>query len=276
MLSEKIVKRTNLLNTFLCIGLDPDYNLLSNYNLENDVFTYNKAIIDSTNEYAIAFKPQFAHYAAISQEEGLLKTIRYIKNTYPDIPVLLDAKRGDIGSTAEQYAKESFVRYQVDAVTLNPYMGLETLEPFYSYNEKGCIVLIKTSNPGSKDFQDLELSNGQLLYQHIANRVVTKFGDTRTMFVVGATCDEELLELRKKFPSVTFLVPGVGHQGGKLDNVIKYGMTKNGTGLLINISRGITGLSEPGCNFDNYIDIVSRKAKEWSKNMGSLRERYHA
>ncbi|TFH93148.1 orotidine-5'-phosphate decarboxylase [Vibrio ouci] len=272
--NEKLSNRIQQQQSFLCIGLDPDKAILSDYGFRDDIFTYNKAIIDATHHYAAAYKPQFAHYAAIGQEEQLQQTIAYIKSEYPTIPVILDSKRGDIGSTASNYAIESYERYDVDAVTLNPYMGLETLAPYYDYQDRGCVVLVKTSNPGSKDFQDLLLASGEKLYQSIANAVLAKFDEAQSLFVVGATCLEELAQLRQAHPNTTFLVPGFGAQGGDLEGVILSGMTREGQGLLLNVSRGITlvnGIED----FASYLKQVKLNAKTWHDNMKHLREKYH-
>ncbi|EJL6549941.1 orotidine-5'-phosphate decarboxylase [Vibrio cholerae] len=270
----KLSNRIRNQKSFLCIGLDPDISLLSKYDLSNDVFSYNKTIIDATHQYASAFKPQFAHYAAIGHEEQLRKTIEYIKSEYPDIPVILDSKRGDIGSTASKYAQESYERFNVDAVTLNPYMGLETLAPFYEYEDRGCIVLVKTSNPGSHDFQDLLLKTGEKLYQSVARNVLETFSEDQTLFVVGATCPEELASLRQSHRNTPFLVPGFGAQGGDLESVIKLGMTTEGEGLLLNVSRGITEVKDID-DFGQYIEQVATNAKTWYDSMSSLRAKYH-
>ncbi|PCS23402.1 Orotidine 5'-phosphate decarboxylase [Candidatus Enterovibrio escicola] len=248
--------------------------LLSKYGFSDDIFTYNKSIIDATHHYATAFKPQFAHYAAVAKEDQLNETIEYIRSQYSSIPVILDSKRGDIGSTASKYAKESYERFNVDAVTLNPYMGLDTLIPYYDYKDRGCIILVKTSNPGSKDFQDLVLASGEKLYQFIAKAVLTSFGEEQTLFVVGATCSDELAGLREVHKQTTFLVPGLGAQGGDLDGVIKSGMTSNGEGLLLNVSRGITN-SASAEDFATYLKQVEINAKIWYESMKNLREKYY-
>ncbi|WP_172400974.1 orotidine-5'-phosphate decarboxylase [Vibrio sp. qd031] len=269
---KKLSARIETLGAFLCIGLDPDDAILDKYGYSDDVFGFNKQLIDATHQFATAYKPQFAHYAATGKEEQLARTIAYINSTYPDIPVILDSKRGDIGSTAQKYAQESFERYKVDAVTLNPYMGIETLKPYYEYTTKACITLIKTSNPGSNDFQELVVGDNRKLYQVIAEKVTSLYPQEQTCFVVGATNPDEIETLRRTHPNVTFLVPGLGVQGGDLESVIKGGMTADGKGLILNVSRGITQLSEIA-DFEVYLKSVSLKAREWYSDIKGCRQR---
>ena len=204
------------------------------------IFEFNKAIVDATRDLVCAYKPQFAHYAAHAAENQLEHTIDYIKSTCPNAIVILDSKRGDIGSTAEQYAHEAFERYDADAVTVNPYLGRDSVEPFLKHDDKGVIILCRTSNPGAKDFQDLDVGSGKKLFQHVAERVAKEWNTAdNCMLVVGATYPEELADIRARVGDLPFLVPGVGAQGGDVAKVMAAGKTKAGTGLVISSSRAI-------------------------------------
>lgn len=228
-------------NSMLCVGLDPDLHKLPECVKETykPFFEFNKAIIDATYDQVCAYKPQFAYYAAYKAEDQLHMTIDYIKKNYPDIPVILDVKRGDIGSTAEMYAKEAFDCYHADSVTVNPFMGTDCLKPFLDYNEKGVILLCRTSNPSSSEIQNL-IADGLPIYKHIAKLANDKWNYNRNvLLVVGATCPDELGEVRKICPEIPFLVPGVGAQGGDVKKVLENGLTANKDGLIINSSRGI-------------------------------------
>ena len=228
-------------NSLVCVGLDPDPARFPGelQNQTDQIFSFNKAIVDATYDLVCAFKPQFAHYASCAAEDQLEQTIRYIHDTYPDIPVVLDSKRGDIGSTAEHYAKEAFERYGADAVTVNPYLGQDSVQPFLDYADKGVIILCRTSNPGSAEFQNQDVG-GKNLYQHIATNVAGKWnGNGNCLLVVGATYPEELGEIRAIVGNMPILVPGVGAQGGDVASVVKHGCTTDGTGLIISSSRAI-------------------------------------
>ncbi|HQH27445.1 MAG TPA: orotidine-5'-phosphate decarboxylase [Oligoflexia bacterium] len=228
-------------NSLVCVGLDTDLKKIPVHLLsaERPIFEFNKAIVDATAEMVCAFKPQIAYYAARAAEDQLLATISYIHDKYPGIPVILDAKRGDIGATAELYAQEAFIRYGADAVTVNPYLGFDSVEPFLRYEDKGVVLLCRTSNPGAKDFQDLRVGT-QTLYQHIAMTVSEKWNSRgNAMLVVGATYPKELAEVREIAPDVPFLVPGVGAQGGDVEAAVSNGKDRAGTGMVINSSRGI-------------------------------------
>jgi orotidine-5'-phosphate decarboxylase len=228
--------------TLLCVGLDPEPERFpaSIRALSAPIFEFNRRIIDATAQYACCFKPQFAHYAALGAEDQLLATIRYIHERHPGLPVILDSKRGDIGSTAEKYAQESFVRYGADAVTVNPYLGYDSVEPYLKWHDRGVIILCRTSNAGARDFQDLQL-DGKRLYQHVAERVAQRWnGAGNCLLVVGATYPAELAEVRAIVGSqVPFLVPGIGAQGGDVEAAVRAGRTPDGRGLLVNSSRGI-------------------------------------
>jgi orotidine-5'-phosphate decarboxylase len=234
-------------DSLLCVGLDPEPERFpaSIRALPQAVFEFNRRIIDATADYACCFKPQFAHYAALGAEDQLLATIEYIQERHPHLPVILDAKRGDIGSTAEKYAQESFVRYGADAVTVNPYLGFDSVEPYLKWRERGVVILCRTSNPGARDFQDLEL-DGRRLYRHVAERVAQRWnGAGNCLLVVGATYPAELAEVRAVVgDTVPFLVPGIGAQGGDVQAAVRAGRTGDGRGLLINSSRGILYASQ--------------------------------
>lgn len=226
--------------TFLCVGLDPDLKKIPQEFLKKTqpIFEFNKTIIEATKNLVCAYKPQIAYYAACGAEAELTETIRYLHKL--NIPVILDSKRGDIGDTAEMYAQEAFVRYQADAITVNPYMGWETLTPFLKREGKGVIVLCKTSNPGSGDLQDLKVNGTQALYSVVAQKAQNEWQKNKNvMLVVGATHVEPLQAIRQIAPDVTFLVPGVGAQGGDLAAVLKSGLTKNKRGVIVNSSRAI-------------------------------------
>ncbi len=177
------------------------------------IFEFNRRIVDATAEYACCFKPQFAHYAALGAEDQLLATIRYIHEKHPGLPVILDSKRGDIGSTAAKYAQESFERYGADAVTVNPYLGFDSVEPYLKWKDRGVIILCRTSNPGARDFQDL-VAGGKHLYRHVAERVAQSWNaGGQCMLVIGATYPAELAEIRAAVGELPFLVPGRGCTG---------------------------------------------------------------
>jgi orotidine-5'-phosphate decarboxylase len=233
-------------HSLVCVGLDPEPEKLPAQlrELAQPVFEFNRRIVDATAEYACCFKPQFAHYAALGAEDQLLATIRYIHEHHPGIPVILDSKRGDIGSTAAKYAQESFARYGADAATVNPYLGFDSIEPYLKWQDRGVIILCRTSNPGARDFQDLE-SGGKRLYPHVAERVARDWnGADNCMLVIGATYPQELAEIRAAVGTLPFLVPGVGAQGGDVAAAVKAGRTEDGFGLVLNSSRGILYASD--------------------------------
>ncbi len=228
-------------NSLLCVGLDPVMERLPPLcRHEKEPFlSFNRALIAATADLVCAYKPQIAHYAACGAEAELLATIRYIKENYPDIPVILDAKRGDIGSTAEKYALEAFERYQADAVTVNPYLGGDSLEPFLRYAEKGVVILCRTSNPGGADLQGL-MVEGEALYLKLARLAAGVWNKNgNILLVVGATWPEELARVREIVGNIPLLVPGVGAQGGDVAAVLDAGLDQRGLGLVINSSRGI-------------------------------------
>ena len=228
-------------NSLLCVGLDPEIERFPRaIGAEaSPIFHFNKAIVDATADLVCAYKPQFAHYAAYEAEDQLERTIEYIHRTYPGLPVILDAKRGDIGNTAERYAIEAFERYAADALTVNPYLGTDALEPFLRRADKGVIVLCRTSNPSAGDLQDLE-TGGRRLYQVVAELAVARW-NTRgnCLLLMGATYPRELAEVRALVGGMPLLVPGVGAQQGDVAQVVQNGQTPQGTGLIISSSRAI-------------------------------------
>lgn len=256
---EKINKAWDIKNSLVCVGLDPDIKKLP-ASLKGEkfpVFEFNKAIVDATSEFTCCYKPQFAYYAGCGVENELKMTIAYINEKYPEIPVILDSKRGDIGSTAEMYAKEAFDIYAADAVTVNPYMGTDTLKPFLDRKERGTVILCRTSNPSSCEIQELK-HDGLEIYKHVANYAMAKWNyNSNLMLVVGATFPEELGQIRKICGNIPFLVPGVGAQGGDVRKVIENGKTPDGKGLVINSSRGIIYAS----GGDDFASAAGKAAK---------------
>ncbi len=250
-------------NSMLCVGLDPDLNKIPSHlrQRKTPLFDFNQAIVDATADLVCAFKPQIAYYAAIGAEYELEKTIQYIHASYPEIPVILDAKRNDIGTTASMYAREAFDRYQADAVTVNPYMGGDTLGPFLAYKDKGVIVLCRTSNPGALDLQDLE-SNGKKLYQIVAMKAANEWNlHSNLLLVVGATYPKELGEIRALIGDMPLLVPGIGAQGGNVEATVTSGKDSQGGGMIINSSRAIIHAG----NGENFAQDA-RKAAVWQRD----------
>jgi orotidine-5'-phosphate decarboxylase len=233
-------------NSLLCVGLDPEVARLPKHIAKHKVplFLFNREIIDATAQWVCAFKPQAAYYSAIGAEKQLEKTIHYIKSEHPNIPVILDAKRGDIGATARMYAIEAFERYQADAVTVNPYMGGDTIKPFLEYRDRGVIVLCRTSNPGSGELQQLQ-SAGRFIYEHVANLAYSEWNQNNNIgLVVGATYPEVIANVRKIVGEMPLLIPGIGAQGGEIDSVVKNGLSAAGAGLVVNVSRSIIFASQ--------------------------------
>ena len=230
-------------DSLVCVGLDPEIERFPEHIAAHasPIFQFNKAIVDATADLVCAYKPQFAHYAAYEAEDQLQRTIEYIHETYPDVPVILDSKRGDVGNTAERYANEAFERYGADAVTVNPYLGGDSLEPFLKHADRGVIILCRTSNPGARDLQDLTVNAaGRRLY-HVVADLAARQWNTRgnCLLVVGATYPQELAEVRRIVGDMPLLVPGVGAQGGDVAAAVRSGQTAAGTGLIISSSRAI-------------------------------------
>jgi orotidine-5'-phosphate decarboxylase len=230
---------------FVCVGLDPDYSLLPKAvkkpdSLEESILLFNLAIIDATSDLVCAYKPNTAFYEAYGPEGwmALKKTCDYLKSTFPNIPIILDAKRGDIESTNSGYAKMAFEFLEADAITIHPYLGQKAMQPFLDYQHKGIFILAKTSNNGSGEFQDLTVK-GQKLYQYVAEQVKEKWNTNQNCgLVVGAPYPDELAEVREMVGDMPILIPGVGKQGGNISATVKAGKSKNG-GMIINSSRGI-------------------------------------
>jgi orotidine-5'-phosphate decarboxylase len=250
-------------NSLLCVGLDPDSTKLPAHlrGAPNPVFEFNRAIIDATHDLVCAYKPQIAYFAAQSAEDQLLMTMEYIRSQYSHIPIILDSKRGDIGSTAEQYALEAFTRYKADAVTINPYMGTDAVTPFTSYADKGVVILCRTSNTGAQDFQDLQI-NGRPLYVHVATKVAKEWNTHgNCLLVVGATWPEQMQQIRKVVGDMPFLVPGIGAQGGDVKAMVTAGKTADGTGLIVNSSRAVLYASA-GTDFAQAARSVAMAARD--------------
>lgn len=231
--------------SMLCVGFDPDPQRLPDKfkGKPDEIFEFCREIADATADLVCAFKPQFAYFASQRAESQLEKLTGYLKAKYPHIPVILDSKRGDIGSTADHYALEAFDRYGADAVTVNPYMGFDTIEPYLKHAGKGVIVLCRTSNPGGSDLQFLNvLPDGEPLYLHVARLAAENWNASgQISLVVGATFPEEIAKVRSIVGDMPLLIPGIGAQGGDIDATVKAGSIPNhpGTGMIINSSRAI-------------------------------------
>ena len=230
-------------DSLLQVGLDPDPQRFPAelQGRPDAIFEFCRGIVDATAPYASSFKPQIAYFAAHRAEEQLEALCGHIRAAYPDIPLVLDAKRGDIGSTAENYAREAYERYEADAVTVNPYMGLDSVEPYLAWKDRGIVVLCRTSNPGGSDLQFLKMADGQPLYLHVAGLVADRWNkDGQCGLVVGATFPNELAAVRQRVgDAVPLLVPGIGAQGGDVQATVRSGRNGAGTGMMINSSRGI-------------------------------------
>jgi len=242
MTKQELFNQLVTKKSFLCVGLDSDYNKLPKHllNLSDPIFEFNKNIIDATAQYTIAYKPNLAFYESngISGWQSLEKTVKYIKEKYPEIFLIADAKRGDIGNTSKMYAKAFFENLNFDAITVAPYMGEDSVTPFLAYPNKFVIILALTSNKGANDFQFFTNENNERLYEKVLKTSKTWGNSDNIMYVVGATQAQMLSEIRKIVPNHFLLVPGVGAQGGSLQEVSKYGINSE-CGLIVNSSRGI-------------------------------------
>lgn len=253
--------------SFLCVGLDVDINKIPQHLLseEDPIFAFNKAIIDATAPYCVAYKPNLAFYEAYGVK-GMVafeKTIAYLKENYPEMFVIADAKRGDIGNTSKMYAKTFFDEYDVDALTVAPYMGEDSVVPFLEgYDGKWVILLALTSNKGSFDFQLTEDKEGERLFEKVIRKSQEWGNDENMMYVVGATRGEMFTDIRKVAPTSFLLVPGVGAQGGSLQDVCKYGIIKD-CGLLVNSSRGIIYVDKT----ENFAEAAAESAKKLQQEM---------
>lgn len=266
MNKQEIIKQIKEKRSFLCVGLDSDIKKLPACVLNSDdpVFEFNKAIIDATAPYTVAYKPNLAFYEATGVKGwiSLEKTVKYLKENYPEIFIIADAKRGDIGNTSALYARSFFEEMQVHALTVAPYMGEDSVSPFLSYENAWVIVLALTSNPGSHDFQLTKDENGEMLFEKVL-RTSQKWGsDENMMYVVGATQGKSFENVRNIVPNHFLLVPGVGAQGGSLEEVCKYGMNEE-CGLLVNASRAIIFADSS----ENYAKIAGEKAAAYQLQM---------
>lgn len=253
-------QRWQTANTLVCVGLDPEpAKFPSRFANDADaVFAFCRDIADATAGYACAFKPQIAHFAALRAESALERLIAHLKSAHPQVPVILDSKRGDIGSTAQHYATEAFDRYGADAVTVNPYLGRDALQPFLDRADRGVIILCRTSNPGAGELQDL-LVAGRPLYQHVAEKAAVEWNaNGNVALVVGATWPEQLAEVRALVKDVPLLVPGVGAQGGDAAAVVSNAKTPDGTGLMISSSRAVLYAS----GGEDYAQAAANAARE--------------
>ena len=269
MTKEQLIEQIKLKRSFLCVGLDTDISKIPQHLLEEEdpIFEFNKAIIDATKEFTVAYKPNIAFYESLGAKgwESLQKTIDYIPK---EIFTIADAKRGDIGNTSKMYAKTFFETMDFDSVTVAPYMGEDSVTPFLSFENKWVILLAVTSNKGGKDFQEL-LVNGKPLFTHVIHKSQSWASSEELMFVVGATRGELIGEVRALAPDNFFLVPGVGAQGGSLEEVAKYGLNKE-CGLLVNSSRGIIYASSD----ESFAKEAGQKAQQMQKEMeGILQKR---
>lgn len=266
MNKQELINQIKEKRSFLCVGLDSDIKKLpaSVLNSEDPVFEFNKAIIDATAPYTVAYKPNLAFYEATGVKGWISfeKTVQYIKENYPEIFIIADAKRGDIGNTSALYARSFFEEVQVHALTVAPYMGEDSVSPFLSYDGAWVIVLALTSNPGSHDFQLTKDENGEMLFEKVL-RTSQKWGsDQNMMYVVGATQGKSFENVRRIVPNHFLLVPGVGAQGGSLEEVCKYGMNDD-CGLLVNASRAIIFADSS----EEYAKVAKEKAQAYQLQM---------
>lgn len=263
---SELVNQIKTKRSFLCVGLDTDLKKVPQHilNEEDPIFAFNKAIIDATAPYCVSYKPNLAFYEAFGVK-GLIsfeKTIKYLKENYPNHFIVADAKRGDIGNTSAMYARTFFEEYDVDSLTVAPYMGEDSVTPFLGYKNKWVILLALTSNKGSHDFQLTEDKDGVRLFEKVLKKSQEWGNDENMMYVVGATQGQMFEDIRKVAPTHFLLVPGVGAQGGSLQEVCKYGMIKD-CGLLVNSSRGIIYASHD----EDFAEVAGQKAKELQEQM---------
>ncbi len=273
MKRQELVQQIKRKGSFLCVGLDPDIKKLPVHLLddENPIYSFNRAIIDATAQYAVAFKPNLAFYEAqgLKGWEAFELTVKYIKENYPEIFIIADAKRGDIGNTSRLYARSFFEHLDLDAVTVAPYMGSDSVSPFLGYEGKWVILLALTSNPGSADFQMIEDIKGQRLFERVLETSREWASSEEMMYVVGATRGQLLENVRRIVPDSFLLVPGVGAQGGSLEEVVRYGITPD-CGLLVNSSRGIIFAS----NGIDFADAAAEEARKLRDQMALLLEEH--
>ncbi len=268
MTRQELIEQIRKKKSFLCVGLDTDPKKMPQciFDLYDPIFEFNKAIIDATAPYCVAYKPNLAFYEAygIKGMSAFVKTVEYIKAEHPHHFIIADAKRGDIGNTSAMYARTFFEEYNIDSLTVAPYMGEDSVKPFLDYKGKWVILLALTSNNGSHDFQLTEDKYGERLFEKVI-RKSREWGDEENMmYVVGATQGKMFEDIRRLAPNHFLLVPGVGAQGGSLAEVCKYGMNKD-CGLLVNSSRGIIYAS----NDDHFAEIAGNKARELQQEMSA-------
>ena len=267
---EKIASASRRNKSLLCIGLDPDPDLMP----VKDVFDFNRSIIDATADLVCCYKPNLAFYEALGIPglESLQKTIEYIP---PHIPIIGDAKRGDIGSTAQAYAKALFDKWDFDAATVNPYLGKDALDPFLEYSDRGILILCHTSNPSATDFQELKTTGGSeqyLLYERVALKANEWNANKNIGLIVGATYPSQMKSVREICPDMLILAPGIGTQGGELESTIHFGMRADGEGIIINVSRTILYASTDSGTFAQAARTSATSLKDkinlaWSKAM---------
>ena len=244
--TEQLRRRSEAVDSMLCVGLDPDVNRFP--------------------ACVCAFKPQIAYFASAGEEDALIRLIDYIHANYPDIPVILDAKRGDIGSTAKHYAREAFERFKADALTLSPYMGGDTIEPYFAYPEKGLFLLCRTSNPGGADIEELVTKDGLMVFEHVAKAAQGPWNKTGELgLVAGATQPEEIRRIRVQAPTLPLLMPGIGAQGGDVNAAVAAGLAADGWGMVINSSRAVLYAG----NDEHFMDAAAAAAQ---KTRDAIRE----
>lgn len=275
---QKLDNRIKEKKTMLCVGLDTNVAMIPEHlkSEDHEQFKFNREIIDSTHDLVCAYKPNSAFYEACGDDgvTQLKLTIEYIQNKYPEIPIILDAKRADIGSTNEGYVSYAFDYLGVDAITLHPFLGKEALEPFFLRKEKGLIILCRTSNPGASEFQDLEV-HGEPLYRYIAKRVSKEWnGNGNCLLVIGATYPKELQEVREIVGDMTFLIPGIGAQGGEIEKTVLAGVNSKNRGMIINSSRGIIFASD-GEDFAEKAREEALKLRDAINNTLSRKQPVH-
>ena len=266
MTREELIKQIHAKQSFLCVGLDTDIKKIPQHLLQADdpIFEFNKAIIDATAPYCVAYKPNLAFYESLGVKGVLAfeRTVAYLNENYPEQFVIADAKRGDIGNTSQMYARTFFETYNLDALTVAPYMGEDSVTPFLAYEGKWVILLALTSNKGSHDFQLTEDAQGVRLFEQVLTKSQTWGNADNMMYVVGATQGEAFKDIRRHAPNHFLLVPGIGAQGGSLHDVCQYGMNKD-CGLLVNSSRGIIYAS----NGADFAQVAAEKAREVQEEM---------
>ena len=266
MNKSQLVENIRSKRSFLCVGLDTDLKKIPEHLLKEDdpIFAFNKAIVDATASYCVAYKPNLAFYECFGVKGWMAfeRTVKYIKENYPDQFIIADAKRGDIGNTSAMYARSFFEDTQVDALTVAPYMGEDSVTPFLQYDGKWVILLALTSNKGSHDFQLTRSESGERLFETVLRTSQQWGNDENMMYVVGATQGSLFADIRAVCPNHFLLVPGVGAQGGSLQEVCKYGMTKD-CGLIVNSSRGIIYADHT----ERFAEVAGQKAKELQEQM---------